>query len=173
MSPEVQTDQKRIEEASQDDPRLVGPDSKPIASSSSRRRVNPLVFVVIVVVLLVVGVSWYIYAQGFEETDDAEVDGHLNPIAARIDGTVKAVHVDDNQSVEAGKLMVELDPRDYQVALDQSEPPHHPHHQSIRSLLTAGSGHECGRRPCCGSPRSRYLRGKAQGITGHQRTQPG
>jgi membrane fusion protein, multidrug efflux system len=121
MSPEVQTDQQRIEEAKQDDPRLVGPDSKPVASSSSRRRVNPLVLAVIVVVLLVAGVSWYIYAQGFEETDDAEVDGHLNPIAARIDGTVKAVNVDDNQTVEAGKLMVELDPRDYQVALDQSK----------------------------------------------------
>jgi membrane fusion protein, multidrug efflux system len=121
MSPEVQTDQQRTEEARPDDPRLVGPDSKPVASPPSRRRVNPLVFVVIVVLLLVVGVSWYIYAQGFEETDDAEVDGHLNPIAARIDGTVRAVHVDDNQSVEAGKLMVELDPRDYQVALDQSK----------------------------------------------------
>ena len=121
MSPEVQTDQQRVEEHMQDDPRLVGPDSKAVASSSSRRTINPFVFIVIAVVLLAGGVSWYLYAQGFEETDDAEVDGHLNPIAARIDGTVKAVYVDDNQSVEAGKLMVELDPRDYQVALDQSK----------------------------------------------------
>ncbi|HEY6852357.1 MAG TPA: HlyD family secretion protein [Terracidiphilus sp.] len=121
MSPEVQTDQQSVEESKQDDPRLVGPDSKAVASSSPRSRINPFVLAVIVVVLLAVGVSWYLYAQGFEETDDAEVDGHLNPIAARIDGTVKAVYVDDNQSVQAGKLMVELDPRDYQVALDQSK----------------------------------------------------
>ena len=121
MSPEVQTDQQKVDENKQDAPRLVGPDSKAVASSSSRRKINPFVFLVVAVLLLAVGVSWYLYAQGFEETDDAQVDGHLNPIAARIDGTIKAVYVDDNQSVEAAKLMVELDPRDYQVALDQSK----------------------------------------------------
>ncbi len=86
-----------------------------------RRRINRVVVVVLVIALLIVGIAWYLYASGFEDTDDAEVDGHLNPIAARVDGTIKAVYVDDNQSVEAGKLLIELDPRDNQVALDQAK----------------------------------------------------
>jgi membrane fusion protein (multidrug efflux system) len=57
----------------------------------------------------------------YESTDDAQVDGHLNGITARIDGDVKAVYVEANQSVQAGQLLVELDPRDYEVALEQAQ----------------------------------------------------
>ena len=49
------------------------------------------------------------------------MDGHLNGITSRIDGEVKAVYVEENQSVQAGQLLVELDPRDYQVALEQAQ----------------------------------------------------
>ena len=90
-------------------------------STVPRRRVNPLLMGAIAIVLLAVGAGWYIYAQGFEDTDDAQVDGHMNPVAARIGGTIKAVHVDDNQAVQAGVLMVELDPSDNQIALHQSQ----------------------------------------------------
>jgi membrane fusion protein (multidrug efflux system) len=121
MNTEVQADHQTVEEHKMDDPRLVGPDSKPVASSPSRRKINPIVWVIVVLVLLAVGVSWYLYSRGFEKTEDAQVDGHLNPIAARIDGTVKAVHIDDNQAVQVDELLVELDPRDYQVALNQSK----------------------------------------------------
>jgi membrane fusion protein (multidrug efflux system) len=86
-----------------------------------RRRARPLLIGGIAFVLLAVGVGWYLYAQGFEDTDDAQVDGHLNPIASRIDGTIKAVYVDDNQAVQAAELLVELDPGDDQVALQQSQ----------------------------------------------------
>jgi membrane fusion protein, multidrug efflux system len=89
-----------------------------------RRRVNPYLIGVILFVLLAVGIGWYLHARGFEDTDDAQVDGHLNPIAARIDGTIKAVHVDDNQRVENGALLVELDPSDDQVALDEAQAQH-------------------------------------------------
>ena len=85
------------------------------------RKVNGLLIVSILAVLVAVGVGWYLYAQGFEDTDDAQVDGHLNPIASRIDGTIKAVHADDNQAVKAGEVLVELDPDDNQVSLDQSK----------------------------------------------------
>ncbi len=88
------------------------------------RRVNPFLIGGIVLVLLSVGIGWYLYASGFEDTDDAQIDGHLNPIASRIDGTIKAVHVDDNQSVQAGMLLVELDPSDDQVALEQAQAQH-------------------------------------------------
>jgi len=62
---------------------------------------------------------WRYYAVR-ETTNDAQIDGHINPVAARVGGTVIAVHVDDNQNVAAGTLLVEIDPRDYQVALDRA-----------------------------------------------------
>jgi len=94
------------------------------ASPRKQRRFTPFIAGAIVVVLLAIGVGWYLYAQGYEETDDAEVDGHLNPIASRIDGTITAVHVDDNQAVQTGQLLVELDPNDDRIALQQAQAQH-------------------------------------------------
>jgi membrane fusion protein, multidrug efflux system len=96
-------------------------DAKPVDSTPPTRKFNPVILVSVLIVLVAAGVGWYLYAQRFEETDDAQVDGHLNPISSRIDGTIKAVYVDDNQTVQAGKLLIELDPRDYQVAFDQTK----------------------------------------------------
>ena len=56
-----------------------------------------------------------------ESTDDAQVSGHVSPISARVGGTVTAVHVHDNQAVKAGDVLVELDPHDYQIALDRAQ----------------------------------------------------
>jgi membrane fusion protein (multidrug efflux system) len=63
---------------------------------------------------------WHHYSQ-IESTDDAQIEGDIVPISARVGGTVKAVHVDDNQYVEAGTVLVEIDPVDYQVELKRSE----------------------------------------------------
>jgi len=52
-----------------------------------------------------------------ETTDDAQIDGHINPIAAKIGGTAQTVYVKDNQEVKAGALLVKIDPSDYQVGL--------------------------------------------------------
>ena len=67
--------------------------------------------------------SWWLYARRFESTDDAQIDGHLNAISARITGTVIRINprVENNQYVEAGTLLVELDPNDYQAALDRAK----------------------------------------------------
>lgn len=65
--------------------------------------------------------GWYLYSQGIEDTDDAQVDGHLVPIASRVEGTIQTVAVDDNQTVKAGTPLVQLDPRDYQIAVDQAQ----------------------------------------------------
>src|SRR3954471_1348303 len=74
-----------------------------------------------VVLLLVAGVVvWLVVTAGRESTDDAQVDAHVTQIAARVGGTVLRVHVDDNRRVEAGATLVEIDPRDYQVALDRA-----------------------------------------------------
>jgi membrane fusion protein (multidrug efflux system) len=74
-----------------------------------------------IVFLLVLGaVVWAWSTSGRESTDDAQMDAHLTQMAARVGGTVTKVAVDDNQLVEAGALLVELDPRDYQVAVDKA-----------------------------------------------------
>jgi membrane fusion protein (multidrug efflux system) len=65
--------------------------------------------------------AWWLNARNFESTDDAQVDGHMNPIASRISGTVVAVHVENNQQVKKGDLLLDLDPRDFQIAAAQSK----------------------------------------------------
>jgi membrane fusion protein, multidrug efflux system len=72
------------------------------------------------VAALIIGVTLIIYLSSYESTDDAQIDGHLNAISARIAGTVTGVYVDDDQSVGANYLCVDLDPSDYQTASDQS-----------------------------------------------------
>jgi membrane fusion protein, multidrug efflux system len=74
-----------------------------------------------VVAVILVGLGTWLWATaGEESTDDAQVDAHVTQIAARVGGTVLRVPVGDNQQVEAGALLVEIDPRDYQVALDRA-----------------------------------------------------
>lgn len=60
------------------------------------------------------------YLQSYESTDDAQIDGHIDPISSRIDGTVIRVHPEDDDRVTAGALLVEIDPRDYEVAVEQA-----------------------------------------------------
>lgn len=79
-----------------------------------------LVILMLVAGLVVAGVWYWRYASVRESTDDAQIDGHLHPVSARVGGTVSKVLVQDNQYVEAGTVLVEIDPKDYQVALDRA-----------------------------------------------------
>ena len=74
-----------------------------------------------VVILLVVGFFVYRYVTSYESTDDAEVDGHINSISTRISGHVIKLNVQDNQYVQAGTVLVEIDPADYQVAYQRAK----------------------------------------------------
>jgi membrane fusion protein, multidrug efflux system len=86
-----------------------------------RRRPGARLLLVVAAIVLLVGafLAWR-YFSSYESTDDAEVDGHLMPLSSRISGYVLKVNVDDNQEVKAGDVLVEIDPRDYQVAVDQA-----------------------------------------------------
>jgi len=76
----------------------------------------------VVVVVLVIGVGlWFWLTRGRESTDDAQIDSHVTQVAARVGGTITQVAVDDNQLVQAGALLVQLDPRDYQVAVQKAK----------------------------------------------------
>ena len=74
-----------------------------------------------VVVLLLVAFFVYRYVSSYESTDDAQVDGHINSISARISGHVIKLNVLDNQYVQAGTVLVEIDPADYQVAYERAK----------------------------------------------------
>ena len=71
-----------------------------------------------VTLLLALGIgAWLFLTGGREVTDDAQVEGHMTQVAARVGGTVATVSVHDNQPVDAGTVLAEIDPRDYDVAL--------------------------------------------------------
>ena len=74
-----------------------------------------------ILVLLIAGVFVYRYVTSYESTDDAQVDGHVNSISARITGHVIKLNVDDNQYVQAGTVLLEIDPADYQVAYERAK----------------------------------------------------
>jgi membrane fusion protein (multidrug efflux system) len=74
-----------------------------------------------VVVLLVAGFFLWRYFNSYESTDDAQIDGHLNPVSARITGHVEKLLVTDNQYVQAGQALVQIDPRDYQVLVARAK----------------------------------------------------
>lgn len=94
--------------------------AQPTPPVTQGRRKAFLIFFIVLLAIAAGGLLYWLHARQFESTDDAEIEAHLNPISARIDGTVARVYVDDNQTVRAGQPLVDLDPRDYQVALDQS-----------------------------------------------------
>jgi membrane fusion protein (multidrug efflux system) len=76
-----------------------------------------LVLAVIVAVLLAAGIGLWRYFGSYESTDDAQIDGHVNSVSARVSGHVIRLNVEDNQYVEKGTVLVEIDPTDYQVAV--------------------------------------------------------
>jgi len=86
-----------------------------------RRRPFRLVLALILAIALGV-TGWHVwnYLQSYEWTDDAEIDGHLDPISTRVDGTVVRVYVEDTYRVKAGQSLVDLDPRDYEVAVENA-----------------------------------------------------
>jgi membrane fusion protein (multidrug efflux system) len=91
----------------------------PVNRSQKRRKFGMIS--AIVVVVLVASVFLWRYLSSYESTDDAQADVHLSPVSARISGYVIKVNVDDNQWVEKGTVLVEIDPKDYEVAVAQAQ----------------------------------------------------
>ena len=101
-----------------------GSGQKSGSSGGSRwyRRITKRVVLLVLLVLVVGAVSPFAwnYLQSYESTDDAQIDGHIDPLSSRINGTVIRVHAENNDQVKAGELLVEIDPRDYQVAVENA-----------------------------------------------------
>jgi len=95
------------------------PDVEPVRT---RGRYRALIVVLILGAILAVGgYFFWQYSQTFESTDDAEVEAHLVGVSTRIQGTVIAVHAEENEAVHQGQVLVEIDPRDYQIAVEQAQ----------------------------------------------------
>jgi membrane fusion protein (multidrug efflux system) len=80
-----------------------------------------MVILLVVLVVLVAGVFLWRFLSSYESTDDAQADVHMYPVSARISGYVVKVNVDDNQWVQKGTVLVEIDPKDYEVAVAQAQ----------------------------------------------------
>jgi membrane fusion protein (multidrug efflux system) len=94
------------------------PEEEEVPAQKSGRK-----FIVIaVVILLVIGAAIFYWRSTYtENTDDAQVDGDLYQVSSRVTGQVLKVYVDDNQKIDAGAPIAEIDPKDYQVALEQAQ----------------------------------------------------
>jgi membrane fusion protein (multidrug efflux system) len=95
---------------------LEEPPKKGLANPKVRR-----LLMIGAVVLIAIVVGLFLYYHNRETTDDAQVDGHITPIASKIYGRVGQVLVLDNQPVKAGQVLVKIDPRDYQASLEQAK----------------------------------------------------
>ncbi|HEV2212621.1 MAG TPA: HlyD family secretion protein [Gammaproteobacteria bacterium] len=93
----------------------------PPASRPRGRRRAFLIFFVVLAIAATAAVLYYLHTRDFESTDDAQVEMHLDPISSRVEGTIQKVYVENNQFVHAGDPLVDFDPRDFQVALDQAQ----------------------------------------------------
>ena len=88
--------------------------------SSKRKFVLPIAIVVGLVLLFWAFQRWN-YGRSHESTDNAQVDGHIVPVLAKVGGYVKSVNVSENDHVNAGQLLVQLDDADYRVRLQQAQ----------------------------------------------------
>lgn len=87
-----------------------------------RRHPIALVVILVLVVAGVIGGFLLIqYLDSYVDTDDAEVDGHINAVTSRIAGTIVGVYAEDNATVKAGQVLIDIDPRDFKVAIEQAK----------------------------------------------------
>jgi membrane fusion protein (multidrug efflux system) len=93
-------------------------EEQPEAKKSSK--VMPIILGLLLVAGIFFGVKEYIYYSKHEDTDDAQIDGDISPVVARVGGYVDTIMFEENQHVSQGQPLVKIDPRDYQVKLEQA-----------------------------------------------------
>ena len=96
-------------------------DQKVPAETSSRKNKMKLLLLAGGILAVVAGTWYYLYSRAFESTDNAFIDGSVVQISPRVPGQVLRVYVQDNQHVNKGDVIAEIDPRDYQTQLDQAQ----------------------------------------------------
>ena len=90
-------------------------------SQESKKRKPLIILTCIVIIGAIIGTCCWFVARNYQSTDDAFIDGHIIQVSPRISAEVVAVHFTDNEEVAKGQLLVELDPRNYQVAVEKAQ----------------------------------------------------
>jgi len=121
--PERQQDGQTAQNSGTVQNRQNQPDSRGQEDDKEPEKKSGRKFIIIaVVILLVIGAGIFYWRSTFtEDTDDAQVDGDLYQVSSRVTGQVIKVYIDDNQQVQIGQAIAEIDPKDYQVALEQAQ----------------------------------------------------
>jgi membrane fusion protein (multidrug efflux system) len=114
--PRSAEDQAGDEEPKKDRDEPGKPPKKPFY----KRPVLMTILIVVAVAVIIIGVLWWLHSRQYENTDDAFIDGHIVYVAPRVAGRVLKLNVTDNQWVDAGAVIVEIDPADYIAAKDQA-----------------------------------------------------
>ena len=91
---------------------------KDAPAKKARRR---FLIIAVVILLVIIAALFYWHSTYTEDTDDAQVDGDLYQVSSRVNGQIIKVYIDDNQKVDIGQPIAEIDPRDYMVALEQAQ----------------------------------------------------
>jgi membrane fusion protein (multidrug efflux system) len=94
---------------------------QPETLQPAKKKRGRLILIVGILVVAVAALLWWWHSTYYESTDDAQVNGNLIQISSRIKGHVVAVEVNENQYVDAGQVLVKLDPSDYETAVQQDE----------------------------------------------------
>src|SRR5271169_6704446 len=90
-------------------------------TGNNQKKKKAFIIVGVIVLIGLIAAEFYTtYRKTHVSTDDAFIDGNIHTIAAKINGTVKEIHVTDNQLVKKGDLLLEIDPADYTVKLREA-----------------------------------------------------
>lgn len=83
-------------------------------------KVLPIILGIVLIGGIIFGIKEYIYFSKHVDTDDAQIDGDISPVVARVGGYVDSIYFQENQHVNANQVLVKLDDRDYKVKLEQA-----------------------------------------------------
>jgi membrane fusion protein (multidrug efflux system) len=111
------------------EPVLIDAHGEPLHPEHVETRKRPLyrrpafliAAVIVLLIAAIVGIRYWLYARSHESTDDAFIDAHITPVSPKVSGYIAKVHVQANQQVKKGDLLLEIDPRDYEARLDQAK----------------------------------------------------
>jgi membrane fusion protein (multidrug efflux system) len=111
--------EERMGPPARDEQQETGTTERVVGPPTQKRGQLPFVIIAGVTIACGVAIYWWMYLRGIVSTDDAQVEGHIHQISPRVPGVIVKVHVNDNQTVKAGQLLVELDPKDFEVIVAQ------------------------------------------------------
>ena len=123
MATTIETEVEDLQEVAQKrEPSAKSGSGKPAASGVSSRWLTRWILLLCAAIAVSGASLWWVHSQNYESTDDAQIEGHLDLVSSRISGTVLSINpkVENNRFVEAGALLMELDPRDYAAELEHA-----------------------------------------------------